>query len=120
MSRSHRKTPICSWTCFGFAHGEQWWKRKAWRKVRMAVKRRLSADDMQAFLGKPEMFSYYEWTELDPYYHSWLIHGGIANEPEVVLPTLRELSEVWCWPKDGKVHYWGVNDPDRLRRFMAK
>ena len=38
-----------------------------------------------------------------------LIHG------DEVLPLLREVSSVWCWPKDGKLWCWDA-DPKWLRK----
>lgn len=42
MSRSRRHTPICANTCAGFNRGERWWKRHAWRQVRVRVREALA------------------------------------------------------------------------------
>jgi hypothetical protein len=41
--------------------------------------------------------------------HVALIHG------DEVLPLLREVSSVWCWPKDGKFWCWDA-EPKWLRK----
>ncbi len=50
MSRSRRHTPVCANTCAGLRHGERWWKRLAWRRVRARVRVALALAGDQADL----------------------------------------------------------------------
>ena len=42
------------------------------------------------------------------------VHMALRHGAEV-LPLLREVSSVWCWPKDGK-QWCGWDDPKWLRK----
>lgn len=120
MSRSRRHTPIWAHTCSGFSRGEQADKRRASRTLRRLVRERLAAPELQAFLGEPvEMFPH-ERVELDPYYYRVLARGALVDEPELILPTLREVSDPWGWAKDGKSRNFGMAYSEGYRRCMAK
>lgn len=78
MSRSRKHVPISGNTC---AETEQWWKRKANRKLRRLLR--------------------------------------LIQSDEEIIPTLRDVSDVWTWPKDGK-HYWIPEDLNEVRRAYSK
>jgi len=100
MSRSRRHTPICGHTIVGFTHGEQWFKRQAWHRVRRAVKMRLLAVRVRRLHVARWGF---EWPETP------------------LLPTLRELSNPWGMPKDGKQWFGDCREDARVwRRCMTK
>lgn len=40
-------------------------------------------------------------------------------DDEQIVPTLRDVSDVWTWPKDGKA-YWHEPCNDDWRRMMRK
>lgn len=79
MSKSYRKSPCFSVTCSGFNRGEKKDKQNAHRRLRSGAKQVCH-----------------------------LLCGAVDYEllDTACFPLLREISDVWDFAKDGKMHHW--------------
>ena len=96
MSRSRRKVPILSYCA---PEGEHWFKHYAHRALRRAVRAGLDALLGGDTCEDHELAGDGRWYPIDT----------------PVLPLLREVSNPWCWPKDGK-QWCGWDEAKWLRK----
>ena len=87
MSRSRRKSPICSITC---SDSEKWDKQKANRRFRKHTKQLLRRQIQSEELEE--------------------------CQSEVLPEKMKELCEVWSFAKDGKQRFDPEKWPDLMRK----
>ena len=93
MSRSYRHTPIIG-NC---SHSDKPGKAKANRKLRVAERSVLAALSLDSDSGS----------------------DSGSDKDGLLMPILREVSNVWDFPKDGK-HYMKRHKEAWCRKYMRK
>lgn len=109
MSRSFRHTPIFGNT---FAKSEQRDKRTANRRWRRAAKETVRGE-LKKVWAEVEIKDICPWWNFPIYVEERIF--DLSHLENLILPAMRELSNVYSFEKDGK-QYWLDAEPKYMRK----